>query len=94
MISYEGINSTDRLYTTAKRKIKTLSKTPSNDELLLLYGLFKQAEQGDNNTSKPWSIDTKAIYKWNAWKEQEGKDNNTAKKEYIEIVELITKKYS
>jgi diazepam-binding inhibitor (GABA receptor modulating acyl-CoA-binding protein) len=39
-------------FNTAAEEVKQLSKTPSNDELLELYGLFKQATVGDNNTCK------------------------------------------
>ncbi|RCH91235.1 hypothetical protein CU097_013079, partial [Rhizopus azygosporus] len=40
-------------FNTAAEEVKKLSKSPSNDELLELYGLFKQATVGDNTTSKP-----------------------------------------
>lgn len=36
----------------AAEDVKNLSQTPSNDELLEVYALFKQASVGDNDTSK------------------------------------------
>lgn len=39
-------------FNTAAEEVKKLSKSPSNDELLELYGLFKQATVGDNTTCK------------------------------------------
>ena len=36
----------------AAEKVKTLSQAPSNDQKLKLYGHFKQATVGDNNTCK------------------------------------------
>uniref|UniRef100_A0A914S4P1 ACB domain-containing protein n=1 Tax=Parascaris equorum TaxID=6256 RepID=A0A914S4P1_PAREQ len=40
--------------------------SPSNDELLELYGLYKQATVGDNISTKPW-LDLKGRAKWDAW---------------------------
>jgi hypothetical protein len=34
----------------ASENVKTLSYSPSNDELLTLYGLYKQSTDGDNRT--------------------------------------------
>ena len=54
--------------------IKTHGKNLSNDQLLKLYGLYKQATVGDCNTDKPGMLDLK------------GKSQNDAKKEYVEYV--------
>jgi acyl-CoA-binding protein len=40
-------------FNKAAEQVKTLSATPSNDEKLKLYALFKQASVGDNDTAKP-----------------------------------------
>jgi diazepam-binding inhibitor (GABA receptor modulating acyl-CoA-binding protein) len=45
----------------------------SNDEQLAFYGLYKQANIGDNNTSKPGFYDPKGKYKWEAWNKVKGK---------------------
>ena len=37
-----------------------INKTLSNDELLEIYALFKQASVGDCNTSRPGMMDFKA----------------------------------
>lgn len=39
-------------FTTAAEEVQKLSTKPSNDELLELYGLYKQAIVGDNETCK------------------------------------------
>lgn len=36
----------------AAKEVNELKKKPSNDELLKLYGLYKQATVGDVNTGK------------------------------------------
>lgn len=38
-------------FNSAAERIKTLTKRPTDQELLELYALFKQGTFGDNNTS-------------------------------------------
>lgn len=42
----------EKEFETAAEEVKQLSKSPSNDKLLELYGLYKQATVGDNTTCK------------------------------------------
>lgn len=65
----------------------------SNDEKLALYGLYKQATVGDNNTDKPSFIQLEAKAKWGAWEGQKGKSKDAAEKEYIELVRTLLTKY-
>ena len=46
-------------FEAAQRKVKTLKSTPSSDELLDLYGLYKQANAGDVSGSRPSLLDFK-----------------------------------
>jgi len=39
-------------FEAAADRVKTLKEKPANDTLLKLYGLYKQATVGDNNTSQ------------------------------------------
>lgn len=55
----------------AVAKVMQLKKRPADDELLELYGLYKQATIGDNTSSKPW-INFKARAKWEAWEKRKG----------------------
>ncbi len=65
----------------------------SNDDLLILYGLFKQATMGDNSTSAPWAVQFEAKAKWDAWTKNKGKSAETARKEYITFANgLLSKK--
>jgi diazepam-binding inhibitor (GABA receptor modulating acyl-CoA-binding protein) len=66
--------------------IKTHGKNLSNDQLLKLYGLYKQATVGDCNTDKPGMLDLKGKSKLEAWNALKGKSQNDAKKEYVEYV--------
>ncbi len=51
-------------FTTAVSKSKELTKRPSNEELLDLYALFKQATDGDVSGDRPGGFDFKAIAKF------------------------------
>ncbi|WBW73955.1 fatty-acyl-CoA binding protein Acb1 [Schizosaccharomyces osmophilus] len=77
----------------AAAEIKELKQTPNSDELLKLYGLFKQATVGDNNTQKPGLLDMKGKYKWNAWEELKGKPKEEAVNEYVALAEELKGKY-
>ena len=76
-------------FESAVERSKTLAERPSNDVLLKLYALFKQATEGDVNTERPGGFDFKNIAKWDAWKKQEGKDKEEAKEEYVQFVNSL-----
>ena len=60
-----------------------------NDTLLVLYGLYKQANEGDCDTAKPNFLDPKGQAKWTAWNENKGLDQQTAMRRYIRKVKSI-----
>uniref|UniRef100_A0A6C0BV79 ACB domain-containing protein n=1 Tax=viral metagenome TaxID=1070528 RepID=A0A6C0BV79_9ZZZZ len=66
--------------------IKTKDPLPSDSDLLILYGLYKQSTQGDCNTPQPWSIQLAARARWDAWYKNYGMDRNVAMEKYIEKV--------
>ena len=66
---------------------------PSNEELLRLYGLYKQATEGDNEGERPGGFDFKAAAKYNSWLSLKGKSKVEATELYLELVEELTKKY-
>ncbi len=68
---------------------KQLSKRPSNDELLQLYALYKQATEGDVQGERPNGFDFKGIAKYAAWEEQKGKPQDQAKSEYVALVKRL-----
>jgi diazepam-binding inhibitor (GABA receptor modulator, acyl-CoA-binding protein) len=76
-------------FDSAVSRSKELPKRPSNEELLQLYGLFKQATEGDVSGDRPGGFDFKAIAKYDAWAELKGKSKDEAKKEYISLVERL-----
>ncbi|TNN02581.1 peroxisomal carnitine O-octanoyltransferase isoform X2 [Takifugu flavidus] len=47
--------------------VKKVKTRPTDQELLDLYGLYKQAIVGDVNTDRPGLLDLKGKAKWDAW---------------------------
>ena len=69
---------------------KTLGEKPSNDVLLQLYSLYKQATTGDVNTeppSNPFDFVNKA--KYDAWVSIKGKSKQDAMQEYVSLVNKL-----
>lgn len=73
--------------------VNKLATKPSDDELLKLYGLFKQATVGDVNTDRPGIFALKDRYKWDAWKANEGLSKEDAEQKYIALVDELIAKY-
>jgi len=72
---------------------KKFTSKPSNEELLKLYSLYKQATEGDNNEERPGGFDFVAAAKYNSWLSLKGKSKEIAANEYIELVNLLSQKY-
>ena len=66
--------------------IKTKDPLPSDSDLLILYGLYKQVTQGDCNTPQPWSTQVEARSRWDAWYKNSGMYRHVAMEKYIEKV--------
>jgi acyl-CoA-binding protein len=74
-------------------KTKTFTRKPDNQELLDLYGLFKQSTDGDVSGEKPGGFDFKAIMKFDAWEKQKGKSKEQAMAEYVAFVNKLAETY-
>ena len=74
----------------ASVKSKSLPEQ-SNENLLKLYSLFKQATEGDVNIEKPSNMfDFKGIAKFNAWDELKGLSKEEAMQKYIDLVKQLS----
>lgn len=73
---------------------KELTKRPSNEELLQLYALYKQATDGDVTGERPGGFDFKAIAKFDAWAEVKGKTKEEAMKDYIALMAQLYQQYA
>ena len=74
--------------------IKTLSQDLSNKELLELYGLYKQATLGNNNTNKPSIFNYRGLKKWQSWASFKDITSVAAKTKYILLVQKLVNEYS
>jgi diazepam-binding inhibitor (GABA receptor modulator, acyl-CoA-binding protein) len=69
---------------------KSLSEKPSNDTLLNLYSLYKQASEGDVNTDPPSNpFDFVAKAKYEAWAALKGKTSDQAMADYIALIDKL-----
>jgi diazepam-binding inhibitor (GABA receptor modulator, acyl-CoA-binding protein) len=84
--------ATQQEFESAVERSKTLTERPSNDVLLKLYALYKQGSEGDVNTERPGGFDFKNIAKWDAWKQQQGKSQDEARAEYVQLVNELAGK--
>ena len=74
--------------------IKNLPQDFSNEELLELYGLYKQATIGDNNTTRPSIFNYRSLKKWQSWTSFKDITSDVAKTNYILLVQKLISKYS
>jgi diazepam-binding inhibitor (GABA receptor modulating acyl-CoA-binding protein) len=73
---------------------QSLTKRPSNEELLELYALYKQASEGDVSGDRPGGFDFKAIAKFDAWAEKKGISKEQAMQDYVSLVSKLRQQYS
>jgi acyl-CoA-binding protein len=75
----------------AQERVKTLTTRPSNDTLLELYSLFKQATEGDVQGKRPGMLDLKGRAKYDAWAGRKGVGRDAAMQQYIQLVDRLLK---
>ncbi len=73
---------------------KQFTRRPTNEELLDMYALFKQATDGDVSGERPGGFDFKAIAKFDAWHSKQGKSKEAAMEEYVALVARLAKEYN
>jgi acyl-CoA-binding protein len=62
----------------------------SNETLLELYGLFKQATVGDVEGDRPSGFDFRGAAKYGAWEKRRGMSSDEAMQAYIDLVDQLT----
>ena len=80
-------------FDSAVARSKELTKRPSNEELLSLYALFKQATEGDVFGERPGGFDFKGIAKFDAWAELKGKTKEQAMQDYVALMDRLYQEY-
>lgn len=94
LITVDLFNTMNFEQAAAKIKDEGKNLDLSNDDLLELYGLYKQAKEGDNTAAAPWAVQFEAKKKWEAWTARKGMSKAVAETTYVQTVEkfLATKK--
>ena len=75
----------------AQKRVKELKSTPSNDDLLELYALYKQATSGDVSGSRPGMMDFKGRAKFDAWAKKKGTGKDKAMTDYGALVDRLAR---
>ena len=83
----------DHDFSDAQARVKRLSRQPATDELLTLYGLYKQATVGDVSGTRPGMLDFKGRAKYDAWRRHRGRDRAECRVEYVRVVDELVQKY-
>jgi len=73
----------------AQKDVKTLTKRPSNEDLLTLYALFKQGSEGDVSGKRPGMLDMVGRAKYDAWEKLRGTSTDEARTQYIAKVKAL-----
>jgi acyl-CoA-binding protein len=76
-------------FRSAQERVKTLTTRPSNDSLLELYSLFKQATEGDVQGKRPGMLDLKGRAKYDAWAGRKGVAKDAAMQQYVALADRL-----
>ncbi len=76
-------------FDAARARVEKLKQRPTNDQLLDLYGLFKQATEGDVTGGRPGMLDIKGRAKYDAWTKRKGLSKEDAMKQYVALVDKL-----
>lgn len=68
---------------------KKLSERPSNDVLLQIYALYKQATEGDVQGKRPGLMDMVGRAKYDAWAKLQGTETDDAMQQYVDLIESL-----
>ncbi|BDX06234.1 acyl-CoA-binding protein [Planctobacterium marinum] len=81
--------SLQEAFEQASTESKQLPQRPSDEDMLKIYALFKQATAGDVTGDRPGIFDFVAGAKYDAWAEQKGKSSDDAKQEYVDLINKL-----
>lgn len=76
-------------FEAAVAESKNLPERPSNDVLLQLYALYKQATDGDVEGKRPGFTDMVGRFKYDAWAAVKGLSSDEAMTRYIDLVATL-----
>lgn len=80
------MNELESKLQAAAEAVTRLAEAPDNQTKLKLYGLYKQATQGDVSGDKPGMFDFVGNAKYGAWEALRGTSREQASEQYIALV--------
>lgn len=85
--SDDDMSPLDISFNNATEHVKRNTSKLNSNQLLQLYGLYKQATEGKCDTPKPGWFNTLSRKKWEAWQDIGDMSCDKAKEKYITLVE-------
>lgn len=76
-------------FDAAKQRVSELTEDPGNEVKLQLYGLFKQATEGDVSGKRPGFTNPVGRAKHDAWAQCAGMSSADAEAQYIALVDSL-----
>lgn len=76
----------------AQKDVHTLSQKPDSADLLDLYALFKQAQDGDVKGDRPGMMNIAGRFKYDAWAKLNGMSKVDAEAGYVAKVQGLLRK--
>ena len=73
-------------FQAAAEQVNNLPGNLAAAHMTELYGLYKQATEGDATGPRPGGFDFKAIAKYDAWHQLTGLSKDAARQQYVELV--------
>jgi diazepam-binding inhibitor (GABA receptor modulator, acyl-CoA-binding protein) len=84
------VSELDDRFAQAQQDVQGLTSRPSNDDLLELYALYKQATAGDaSGAKKPGRFDLVGKAKYEAWSKLAGTSADAAKERYVATADRL-----
>ncbi|HEX9179442.1 MAG TPA: acyl-CoA-binding protein [Burkholderiales bacterium] len=83
------MSNTKTAFEKAAQEVQGLRRKPSNDMLLRLYALYKQATAGDASGDVPGMMEFVARAKYDAWAKLKGTGREDAMKKYVALVNRL-----
>ena len=75
------------------RALPSSGNGPTTAEKLKMYGLYKQATEGDCSTAQPWAVQVEARAKWDAWNANRGMSKKEAMASYCSEFLVLNDRY-
>jgi len=77
------------LFEQATADSKRINTRPSNNQLLKMYALYKQATEGDVTGTRPSMFDFKGQAKYDAWAKEQGVSKENAMQQYVDLITTL-----